>query len=593
MKVSDYIVAYLLSQGVEDVFGYPGGMVTGLMDSLAKHKDRIKVHLTRHEQGAAFAACGYAQAGRRLGAAFATSGPGATNLITGICTAYFDSIPVLFITGQVNTHEAKGDKRVRQCGFQETDIVSMVRGVTKYTAYVGDAGRIRWHLDRAVYEATTGRKGAVLLDIPMDVMKADVEEGILEGYCEAVPDNRKEELEEYATRILEEVERSSHPVVLLGQGIKASGSVALARDFVRRFGLPAVTSMTASDILCEDCPGYGFIGAYGSRPANFIVAKSDLVLVLGARLDVRQVGKDRGRFAPEAKILRVDIDPAELDYKVHRDEISICTDVSALLSRLVKRESRKDFREWNRICCFIKERLAGRDDREPNRCVRALSHAIPDHVVVTTDVGQNQVWVSQSFAVKPSQSIFYTGGCGAMGYSLPAAIGACAATGRTVYSFNGDGGIQMNLQELQTIAEEGLPVKIIIFNNNALGMIRHFQEMYYSGNYFLTVKGQGWSNPDFGVIAQAYGLPYRRVMGAEAERGITFRPEGPEVIEVLLEGDTYVYPKLEYGRPNQDQEPLLQREEYRMLMDDKEIEKMLGSRRKNTRGSAQAGASLI
>ena len=556
MKASDYIVEYLLRQNITDVFGYPGGMVTHLMDSLSKFP--IKSHVTYHEQGAAFAACGYAQTTGKVGVAYATSGPGATNLITGICNAYFDSIPTLFITGQVNTFEYKGELGVRQRGFQETDIVSIVSPVTKYAVRITDATKLKWYLDYAFYIAQEGRRGPVLLDIPMDIFRADIDPQSMEGF-EAPVYNRDTSFD----KLKEALSKASRPVILAGSGIKTSNAADKFNEVIRKHDIPVVTTMLAVDTAKDS---YGFIGAYGTRTANFIVAKSDLVISLGARLDVRQTGARRENFAPDAVIVRVEIDAGELSLRVHDDEIQIHADVNDVLDTLLEADTR-DLTGWNDVCRKIREELKDIDDRLPNKYVSRISELIPENSVITTDVGQNQVWVAQSFKVKDGQRIFFSGGHGAMGYSLPAAIGCALADGKAVYSFQGDGGIQMNIQELQTIARENLPVKIILFNNSALGMIRHFQEMYFEDNYVQTVPSGGYTVPDFGAIAAAYKIPYRCIGKVEEIDDSLFDAEGPQFVEVRITEPTYVYPKLEYGKPNQDQEPLLDRKRYSYIME--------------------------
>ncbi len=556
MKASDYIVEYLLRQNITDVFGYPGGMVTHLMDSLSKFP--IKSHVTYHEQGAAFAACGFAQTTGKVGVAYATSGPGATNLITGICNAYFDSIPTLFITGQVNTFEYKGELGVRQRGFQETDIVSIVSPVTKYAVRITDATKLKWYLDYAFYIAQEGRRGPVLLDIPMDIFRADIDPQSMEGF-EAPVYNRDTSFD----KLKEALSKASRPVILAGSGIKTSNAADKFNEVIRKHDIPVVTTMLAVDTAKDS---YGFIGAYGTRTANFIVAKSDLVIRLGARLDVRQTGARRENFAPDAVIVRVEIDAGELSLRVHDDEIQIHADVNDVLDSLLEADTR-DLTGWNEVCRKIREELKDIDDRLPNKYVSRISELIPENSVITTDVGQNQVWVAQSFKVKDGQRIFFSGGHGAMGYSLPAAIGCALADGKAVYSFQGDGGIQMNIQELQTIARENLPVKIILFNNSALGMIRHFQEMYFEDNYVQTVPSGGYTVPDFGAIAAAYRIPYRCIGKVEEIDDSLFDAEGPQFVEVRITEPTYVYPKLEYGKPNQDQEPLLDRKRYSYIME--------------------------
>ena len=562
MKTSDYIVEYLIAEGITDVFGYPGGMVTHLMDSFSKYQNQIKAHVTYNEQGAAMVACGYAQVSGKTGVAYATSGPGATNLITGICDAYMDSIPTLFITGQVNSFEQKGNLKVRQRGFQETDIVSMVQPVTKYAVQVNDAKQIKYELNKAFHIANEGRKGPVLLDIAMDVTRTDINPDELQGFvCD------KEPLEKIDFTSVEEViAHAKRPVLLLGNGVDRENKAW--KEKLKTIGVPVVTSMISVDIQegLDNC--YGFIGAYGDRIANFIVAKSDVVIAVGARLDVRQVGAKRENFAPNSKIIRVDIDEAELEYKVHDDEIGIKADGNSFLNGLVDIWPKIDYSDWIAICDEIKNKLLGLDDRKYNKLVRAISKHIPTEAVVTTDVGQNQVWVAQSFGLKESQRVLFSGGHGAMGYSLPASMGAALASNSTVYSFNGDGGIQMNIQELQMIAREKLPIKIIVFNNNALGMIRHFQEMYFNKNYYQTTLDGGFTSPDFEKLAEAYRLDYVCAKSEEEVETLTevFTNSKPTIIEIKINEETYVFPKLEFGKPNQDQEPLLDRELYMYLM---------------------------
>ena len=556
MKASDYIVEFLQTRGITDVFGYPGGMVTHLMDSLGRSS--IRSHVTYHEQGAAFAACGYAQTTGKVGVAYATSGPGATNLITGICNAYFDSIPTLFITGQVNTFEYKGDLGVRQRGFQETDIVSMVKPVTKHAVRITDAEMLRYHLEQAFYIAQEGRKGPVLLDIPMNIFRAEIDPASLKGFEPEAGTGASD-----LTALTDAVTSASRPVILAGSGIKTAGAVELLNEVVSRLNIPVITTMLAVDVSKDS---YGFIGAYGSRTANFIAAKSDLVIALGARLDVRQVGANRAAFAPDARIVRVEIDKNELSLKAHEDEIQINADVKDALQALLGLPARPAT-AWNGVCDQIREELKGIDSRLPNKLVQRISDVIPERAVITTDVGQNQVWVAQSFNVKAGQRIFFSGGHGAMGYSLPAAIGCALASGAPVYSFSGDGGIQMNIQELQTIARENIPVKVILFNNSSLGMIRHFQEMYFNNNYVQTVPEGGYTVPDFGAIASAYKIPYTSIDKIEDIGDELFMTKGPQFIEVKINEPTYVFPKLEFGKPNQDQEPLLDRKLYDYIME--------------------------
>ena len=569
MKVSDYIVEYLINKGITDTFGYPGGMVTHLMESFSKYRDEISAHVVYHEQGASFAACGYAQASGKPGIAYATSGPGATNLITGICNAYFDSIPVIFITGQVNTYESRGQYAVRQRGFQETDIVSMVIPVTKYAQYVGSADKIKYYLDNAFQSATSGRMGPVLLDIPMDVFRAEIDPHALQSSGMPMMTVSEKVSQDAAEKLVKALCMAQRPCCLVGNGVKLANAQEEIKDFCHRFNIPMVTSMLAFDIAGSDYGNYGFIGAYGNRAANFIAAKSDLVIAVGSRMDVRQVGARRENFAPNALIIRFDIDEGELTYPVHQNDVAIHANMQEIVQALnnVKDSCKFDFSSWIDICNEIREELAGADKCITDEIVKGISMSFPEGAVITTDVGQNQVWIAQSLKLKRNQKVLFSGGHGAMGYSLPAAIGAYYASRGIVVCVAGDGGLQMNIQELQFIAREKIPVKIVVFNNNALGMIRHFQEMYFNKNYFQTRPCGGYEAPDFSKIGNAYGIrSIRYNIGEIPELIPEFYDNAPLLVEIMLDMDTYVFPKLEFGKPNQDQEPPLDRKLYNRLM---------------------------
>ena len=550
---------------INDVFGYPGGMVTPLMDSFYQYADCISAHITYHEQAAALAACGYAQVSGNIGVAYATSGPGATNLITGICNAYFDSIPTIFITGQVN--ESKGSYKLRQRGFQETDIVSIVKPITKYAKYIEAADELPIELDKAYNEAMTGRKGPVLLDIPMNIFKEEVKP------LQPLSHQKKRQTEEavvatYKADIINTLyqflSRAEAPVILIGAGIKSAGYANEFKEILSKLNIPILSSMISFDVMQNAPNYYGFIGAYGSRTANFIIAKSDLVIAIGSRMDIRQVGINREKFAPHAKIIRFDVDKDELSFRVHDNETQFCLDLKETLSIIKHVHIEKN--SWISLCNEIHHLLSGIDKTPITAFIETLSQKIPDNAVITTDVGQNQVWIAQSFRLKFGQQVLFSGGHGAMGYSLPAAIGAYYGSKgkKPVYCITGDGGMQMNIQELQFIARERLPIKIIVLNNNALGMIRHFQEMYFNKRYFQTKPECGYTAPNFAKIAEAYGLRAMRVNDVE---DLQFVDSESELVEILINEDTYIIPKLEFGKPNQDQEPLLDRNLYKRIME--------------------------
>ncbi len=566
MPVCDYITEFFIRHGTHDVFGYPGGMITRLMDSFTRYNQNITAHLNYHEQASAFCACGYAQIMQKPGIAYSTSGPGATNLITGIANAYYDSIPCIFITGQVNTYEARGHLNVRQKGFQECDIVSIVNPITKYAVRIDDARDICYELEKAYFLSMDERPGPVLLDVPFNIQREMINPRELRQY---VPTNNCSEADinydDIVNLIYEHIGASKRPLILAGAGIRSSGMIDHFRRFIQQVKIPVVTSMLGVDCLPDSSPyKFGFIGAYGHRYANIIQAKCDLLISLGSRLDTRQTGVDTESFAEKATFIRIDISEGELTNKIKKDEIGIRGDLRQILPRLATdhRFSFEKNSRWIDECSTIKHTLLGLDRRVPNDIVYNISTYVPENAIITTDVGQNQVWVAQDFHIQDRQRILFSGGHGAMGYSLPAAIGAYYAEKGPVIVFTGDGGLQMNIQELQFIQREHLPIKIIILNNSSLGMIRHFQEMYFNKIYTQTTKEYGYTVPNFCQLANAYGIPTLYISKIEdiAFLGEMLRGDGPLLVNVVCDTPTYVYPKLGMGRPIYDQEPLLERE---------------------------------
>lgn len=573
MKLSDYIVSFLIEKEITDVFGYPGGMVTHLMDSFDKYKNYITAHVNYHEQGAAFCACGYAQTAKRPGVAYATSGPGATNLITGIANAYFDSIPCIFITGQVNTNESKGDLSVRQKGFQETDIVNIVNSITKYAVKINNKNDIKYELEKAFHLSISERPGPVLIDIPMNIQSAEIAPEYLKNYNIVSIQKTDNYYEEIKTMMLKMINSSKKPVILGGNGINIANVSNEFRDFIELLGLPVVTSMTGKDILPSNIESnFGFIGAYGNRSANFIISNSDLIISIGSRLDCRQTGSDLKLFAQNANIVRLDIDRDELTNKIKENETHFVVDLKEIFPVLLNTKGfdiKDKYRKWFYACNQIRRELIGIDTQYETNLIKEFSNKVPDDCIITTDVGQNQVWVAQSFNVKNNQKMLFSGGHGAMGYSLPAAIGAYYGSGKNVVCFNGDGGLQMNMQELQFIVRENIPIKIILLNNSSLGMIRHFQEMYFESNYVQTNMNGGYTTPNFEKIANAYELRYVNVSSVEeilkCEELLV--DDKPCFIEISLIDTTYVYPKLAMDKPIHDQDPPLDRKLFNKLLE--------------------------
>ncbi|AGF59156.1 acetolactate synthase-1/2/3 large subunit [Clostridium saccharoperbutylacetonicum] len=571
MKLSDYIVTFLIEKGVTDVFGYPGGMVTHLMESFDKYKDFISAHVNYHEQASAFCACGYAQASNKPGVAYATSGPGATNLITGIANAYFDSIPCIFITGQVNTYESKGELHVRQKGFQETDIISIVKSITKYAVKIDDENNVKYEFEKAFDICISGRPGPVLIDIPMNILRADIIPDDLKHYEAQNPKEISDYYNYMTNTMLQMINFSRRPVILAGNGINIANVRNDFRDFVNLIGIPVVTSMIGRDVLPNNVEnGFGFVGAYGDRCANFIISNSDLIISIGSRIDCRQTGSNLKMFGENAKIIRLDIDSGELTNKIKADEIDFVVDLKKIFPILntEKFELKDRYEKWLNVCKEIREELKGIDSQYETDIIEELSYKVPEDSIITTDVGQNQVWVAQSFNIRSNQKMLFSGGHGAMGYSLPSAIGAYYGSRKNVICFNGDGGLQMNIQELQFIVREKIPVKIILLNNKSLGMIRHFQEMYFESNFVQTKKDGGYTIPDFDKISNAYGLRYINIKSVKqiSECEDILIDDKPCFIELSLTDTTYVSPKLAMGKPIHDQDPLLDRDLFNRLI---------------------------
>lgn len=570
--VARHLADTLASHGVTHVFELIGGMIATLLDELHRTPD-IQVVSMHHEQAAGFAAEGFARCTGGFGVALATSGPGATNLVTAMGSCYFDSVPVLFITGQVNVEEIHEHGRGRQLGFQETDIVSIAAPITKAAIQVRDPDEFPATLQRAIALATEGRPGPVLLDIPMDVQSAVISSDSLglpppstnAGASEVSKVGDVPNIEAFLDVVLPALGRSKRPLILAGGGIRSSGSTVAFRDFVERTGIPVVQSLMGLDSYAGESPiRVGFIGSYGNRWANWALGESDLLLVLGSRLDIRQTGSDIAGFIGDRKIFHVDIDNGELNNRVAASA-TLQSDLKRFFGVADKRMGRLRH-QWDDWIRAIESRQAEWPDvREnvpkgginPNELIRDLSLAWRDVDVWVTDVGQHQMWAAQSLLVRPHQRFLTSGGMGSMGFGLPAAIGAALARkGSVVGLIAGDGGFQCNIQELQTVKRLGLDVRIVVLNNQCHGMVRQFQESYFDGRYTSTVLG--YSAPSFKHIGLAYGIKSQyfaessqllpHLSGAESA-------QGPLLMEVAIEQDLKAYPKMAFGQPYGSMEP--------------------------------------
>lgn len=575
MKLSDYVIEFIAQQRVGHVFEFIGGAITHLIDSI-HHRSDMECVSVHHEQTGAFAAEAYARVNGHLGVAMATSGPGALNMITGIGSCWFDSVPCLFITGQVNTYEYKFDKPVRQIGFQETDIVSVATPLTKYAVLVTEPETIRYHLEKAVWLARSGRPGPVLLDIPMNVQRAHLDPEALPaflGSAEHVSLSAASHLEaEKVRQVASLIGTVKRPIILVGNGVRTAGGVGELQTLVERTGIPVVSTLLGLDAISHDNPAFfGMIGAYGNRYSNMTLANCDLLLILGARLDSRQTGTRPETFARAATRVHVDIDPNELNAKVQVD-LPILADVREFLAALnheLAGRAKPDLGGWYGVLNSYRDKYPTFADPaefpgiDPNRFMEILSERSGEGDLVCLDVGQNQMWAGQSFRLKKHQRMLISGGMGAMGFALPAALGAAiAVSGQRTLAIAGDGGIQVNIQDLEVIVSHNLPVKVVVLNNNCLGMVRQFQDMYFGGRRQSTVIGYGC--PNLLKIAEAYGLPSFTIDSLDGAAAIideAFALAGPAYIEVAITQDSCVNPKLVVNRPIEDMSPHLDRQE--------------------------------
>lgn len=563
MKVSTYIAQFIKGKGINTVFELQGGMITRLIDAM-HHEGGINIVSMHHEQAAAMAADAYGRITNKPGIAMATSGPGATNLLTGIGNCYFDSVPAIFITGQVNINEQKGNLPTRQIGFQETDIVSMAIPVTKTAYAIQTAEEIPNVFEEAYQIAISGRPGPVLIDIPMNIQNEEIEI-IDKNNFEVIIEADSQTHQNFFNDYLIALKKSKRPLILVGRGIRASGSMNAFLKFLQKYQIPVVTSLLGLDVMPYQHPQrLGFIGTYGNRWANYALGSCDLLLVLGSRLDLRQTGSDIIDFKRGKVIYHVDVDEAEINNRI-TDCITLKTGLSEFFSKIDNiKDNYKAPLDW--ISEIENKKQARLDIHEleninginPNIFIHKLSHASHKARVFTTDVGNNQMWSSQSLELNENQLFLTSGGMGAMGYSLPAAIGASISMGNIpVVAIAGDGGFQINIQELQTIRRNNLPIKIVIINNHCLGMIRQFQDAYFDSCYQSTVWG--YNAPDFTKVALAYGInSYSISKQEEIETGLAKLwedPTQPFLLEVSLDINTNVFPKMMYGSPITEMEP--------------------------------------
>jgi len=586
MNLSDYVLNFLIKKRIKQVFLITGGAISFMVDAFSRTK-KIKYTSVAHEQGAAMMADAYSRLGPNFSCTMVTSGPGATNLLTGIACSYFDSIPSLHICGQVNTYEQqssnKSTHKVRQVGFQETDIVNMSKPITKFSYKIKNPNEIKYILEKSYHIATTGRPGPVLLDIPLDLQRKKININNLKSFKIKKP--KIKNIDKKIKYIIRQFKKSKKPVIIIGGGIKNAKAEKNLNKFLKKFNVPVVSTWSGVDLIDHLEKKYiGNVGVYGSRSANFAVQNSDLILSLGSRLDTRITGGVPKNFARKAKKIMVDIDKHELNKKRGlKIDYKVKEDVKYFLSQFTKKNKQNISKEdWLKRCFFWKkkyplvQKIFFNDKKFVNPYVLMddLSKKLKKKDIIIADDGGHLTWTIQAFKVKYGQKLFSAFGNSPMGYALPASIGASIVKNKSrIICIDGDGSIQINLQELHTVDKLKLPIKIFILNNNGYGIIKQFQELYLEKRF--EASGKGVSNPDFKKISKAFNINYNLIKNHKDLKKVNkiISSKKPEIIEVLLKSNQKIIPKLQFGNPIEDMSPLLPRNEFFENMDIKSIKR--------------------
>ena len=584
-NLSDYVLKFLIKKKIKNVFLITGGAISFLVDAFSK-TNKIKYTCVAHEQAAAMMADSYSRLGPNLSCTMVTSGPGATNLITGIACSWFDSIPSIHITGQVNSYEKqgaqKGTKFTRQVGFQETDIVSITKPITKFSYQLKSPNEIKYILEKACFLAQSGRPGPVVIDIPMNFQKAIINPKKLKSFIKPKDRGITNNLNKQIENIKKLLMKSKRPVLLIGGGIKVAKSESKLDKIINKLSIPVVTTWSGVDLIDHNNKLYvGNVGVYGSRAANFSVQNSDLLISLGSRLDTRITGGVPSTFARNAKVVAVDIDKNELSkkrgLKLH---LKICSDLSIFLEKFYNqiKNLKSEKKKWHLQCynwkrkypIVAKEYYNQKSFVNPYVFIYELSKLANRNSVIVADDGGHLTWTLQAFKVKKGQKLFSAFGNSPMGYAFPAAIGASIVQNKSkIICIDGDGSIQINIQELQTVSSNKLPIKIIILNNDGYGIIKQFQELYLKKRYEASIPKFGVTNPNFQKVSKAYGINYNKISNNKNIKKIlkkTLFTNRPEFIEVMLKPDQKIIPKLQFGNPIEDLSPLLPRKEFNSNM---------------------------
>jgi len=580
MRVADYIVNKIHEMGVNRIFTITGGGAMFLNDAVFRHPD-MQAICGHHEQASAMSAVGYAKYSGKLGVVMPTTGCGCTNTITGLLDGWQDNVPMMFVSGQINSYQTMDnyDTPLRQIGVQEADVIAIVKSITKYAVLVKDPKTIRYHVERAIHEAFSGRPGPVWLDIPLDVQSAMIDPNELDGY--EIPDTSTKVTLNDFQELLEHQSTSKRPVILAGNGIRLSGAKEEFISFIEKYNIPVVNTYLAADLLPTDHPlNIGRVGIKGNRAANFALQNSDLLITIGTRLGIPVTGYIYENFAREAKIVVVDIDENEHKKGTIKIDQFIHADAKYFLEN-AELEYVSD--SWSKTCLqwredwpvFLPEHMDDTDGISFYGFMKVLSGCMGDDDIVVSDAGSAYYVSSQAVHLDKNQRYITSGAQADMGFTLPASIGVSVARGgKPVIGIVGDGSFQLNMQEIQTMVHNKLPVKMFVWNNNGYLSIRTTQRKFFDDGFIGTDVDSGISFPDLSKIAYAYGVKYVNVSeidNLEDKINETMSHDGPVICEVMCKEWDEVLPTIGskklpdgkmFSRPLEDMYPFLTREEF-------------------------------
>ena len=580
MRVADYIVSKIHEMGVNRIFTITGGGAMFLNDAVLRHPD-MQAICGHHEQASAMSPVGYAKYSGKMGVVMPTTGCGCTNTITGLLDGWQDNVPMMFVSGQINSYQTMDnyDTPLRQIGVQEADVIAIVKSITKYAVLVKDPKTIRYHVERAIYEAFSGRPGPVWLDIPLDVQSAIIDPNELEGY--EIPDTSTKVTLDDFQELLEHQSTSKRPIILAGNGVRLADAKEEFISFIEKYNIPVVNTYLAADLLPTDHPlNIGRVGIKGNRAANFALQNSDLLITIGTRLGIPVTGYIYENFAREAKIVVVDIDENEHKKDTIKIDQFIHADAKYFLEN-AELEYVSD--SWSKTCLqwredwpvFLPEHMDDTDGISFYGFMKVLSGCMGDDDIVVSDAGSAYYVSSQAVHLDKNQRYITSGAQADMGFTLPACIGVSVAReGKNVIGIVGDGSFQLNMQEIQTMVHNKLPVKMFVWNNNGYLSIRTTQRKFFDDGFIGTDVDSGISFPDLSKIAYAYGVKYVNVSeidNLEDKINETMSHDGPVICEVMCKEWDEVLPTIGskklpdgkmFSRPLEDMYPFLTREEF-------------------------------